>query len=101
MNAEIEKHLPEIERLCQKFGVSRLELFGSATGSDFDPDQSDFDLIATFVQTPGMEFVQFADELEQLLGRRVDLMMNRRIQNPFLRREVEDTRTVIVDAQVA
>jgi predicted nucleotidyltransferase len=101
MNAEIEKHLPEIERLCRKYGASRLELFGSATGPDFDPGRSDFDLIATFVETPGIEFVRFADELERLLGRHVDLMMNRPIRNPFLSREVEATRRVIVDAQVA
>src|SRR6476661_610389 len=94
MNAEIEKHMPEIEALCRKYGVSRLELFGSATGPDFD-------VIATFAQTPGIEFVRFADELEQLLGRHVDLMMNRPIRNPFLRQGVESTRRVIVDAQVA
>ena len=101
MNAELEKHLPGIEKLCQKYGVSRLELFGSATGTEFDPGRSDFDLIATFEETPGIEFVRFANELEQLLGRHVDLMMNRPIRNPFLRREVEATRTVIVDAKVA
>ncbi|HYP59166.1 MAG TPA: nucleotidyltransferase domain-containing protein [Thermomicrobiales bacterium] len=101
MNAEIEKHMPEIEALCRKYGVSRLELFGSATGPDFDVEHSDFDLIATFAQTPGIEFVRFADELEQLLGRHVDLMMNRPIRNPFLRQGVESTRRVIVDAQVA
>jgi predicted nucleotidyltransferase len=101
MNAEIEQHLPEIEALCRKYGVSRLELFGSAAGTDFDSDHSDFDLIATFVQTPGIEFVRFANELEQLLGRPVDLMMNRPIRNPFLRREIEATRKVIVDAKVA
>ena len=101
MNAEIEKHLPEIERLCQEFGVSRLELFGSATGPEFSAERSDFDLIATFIETPGIGFVRFADELEQILGRPVDLMLNHPIRNPFLRREVEATRTVIVDAQVA
>ena len=101
MNAEIEKHLPEIEALCRKYGVSRLELFGSATGPNFDADHSDFDLIATFVQTPGIEFVRFANELELLLGRRVDLLMNQPIRNPFLQREVESTRRIIVDAQVA
>jgi predicted nucleotidyltransferase len=101
MNAEIEKHLPEIQALCREYGVIRLELFGSATGSEFDPDRSDFDLIATFTDTPGLAFVRFADELEHIVGRPVDVMMNRPIRNPFLRREVEATRTVIVDAQVA
>jgi uncharacterized protein len=100
MNAEIEMHISEIEALCRKYGVTRLELFGSATGSQFDPDRSDFDLIATFAETPGIEFVRFADELEVLLGRRVDLMFNQPIKNPFLRREIDATRTVIVDASI-
>jgi uncharacterized protein len=100
MNAEIEMHISDIEELCRKYGVTRLELFGSATGSQFDPDRSDFDLIATFAETPGIEFVRFADELEALLGRRVDLMFNQPIKNPFLRREIDATRTVIVDASI-
>ena len=101
MNPEIEAHLPEIEEICRKYGVTRLELFGSGVGARFDPSRSDFDFIATFATTPGMEFVRFADELEQVLGRHVDLMSNKPIRNPFLRREVDATRKVIVDAKVA
>jgi len=37
----IEKHRAEIEALCREFGVSRLELFGSAATDEFDPDTSD------------------------------------------------------------
>ena len=101
MNAEIERHFSAIEALCKKYGVTRLELFGSATESQFDPEHSDFDLIAAFAKTSGIEFVRFADELEALLGRHVDVLFNQPIKNPFLRREIEATRTVILDASIA
>jgi predicted nucleotidyltransferase len=35
----------EIAVLCERHGVAYLELFGSATGSDFNPDSSDFDFL--------------------------------------------------------
>jgi predicted nucleotidyltransferase len=101
MNAILAEHITEIVDLCKRFGVVKLELFGSATGPNFDPDASDFDFIATFAETPGIEFVAFADELERIVGRSVDVLSNHPIRNPYLRREVDATRTVIVDAAVA
>jgi hypothetical protein len=48
MNPIIEAKKPEIIALCRQYGVSRLDLFGSATGSAWDPDRSDFDFIVEF-----------------------------------------------------
>jgi predicted nucleotidyltransferase len=45
MHPLIEEHLEEIRALCREFGVSRLELFGSAATDAFDPDRSDIDFI--------------------------------------------------------
>ena len=98
MNAIIAEHLPEIVELCKQYGEVKLELFGSATGPGFDPASSDFDFIATFAETPGIEFVAFADALERILGWPVDVLSNSPIRNPYLQREVDATRMVIVDA---
>lgn len=89
----------EIARLCRAFGVQRLEVFGSAADGRFDPARSDFDFIARFA--PGGEvslarrFVGLSEALEALLGRRVDLMTDHQIENPYLHRSVEATRQPI------
>jgi predicted nucleotidyltransferase len=104
MNAEIEKHLPEIERLCRKYGVSRLELFGSATGSDFNPATSDFDFVATFADTSfgsdyGWRFLGFARALENLLGRSTDVITPDSIQRPQFRAAVDSSRRVVYETE--
>jgi len=39
----IEQHRAELDALCRKYGVKRLELFGSAARGDFRPERSDLD----------------------------------------------------------
>ena len=64
--------------LCRRFGVVRLEVFGSAArGLDFDPRRSDADFLVTFAPEVRDDLAVFADfqaALEALLGRPVDLV---------------------------
>jgi uncharacterized protein len=79
MQAEIAEKLGPLADLCRRYGVARLEVFGSAArGLDFDPKRSDFDFPVEFEQRsdlpPLEQFFGFAEALEQLLGRPVDLV---------------------------
>jgi uncharacterized protein len=89
-------HRDPIVRLCEEHGVLRLDVFGSAANGRFDPERSDYDFIVRFspdVQdTIAQHYFAFADALERLLGRHVDLMTDQPISNPYLRRAVEATR---------
>lgn len=71
-------------------------MFGSAADGRFDPARSDFDFIVRFAPGDGgslaRRFLAFADALESLLGRHVDLMTDHPIENPYLRRSVQATR---------
>ncbi len=58
--------------LRQKYGVVRVGLFGSFAKGSPSPD-SDVDLLVELEKPLGFEFVDLAEELEALLGRRVDL----------------------------
>lgn len=82
----INNHANEISKLCRKFGVVRLDLFGSAARGDFDPVASDIDLVASFARTsqPGYadRYLDFAESLEALFGRKVDLLTPGAIRNP-------------------
>ena len=80
MNPIIEAKKPEIIALCRQYGVMRLDLFGSATGPNWDPETSDFDFVVEFENYGrgiATRLVGFCDALEALLGRSVDLVFDR------------------------
>jgi putative nucleotidyltransferase with HDIG domain len=91
-------HRDEIARLCLAHGVERLEVFGSAADGRFDPQRSDFDFDFIVTFSPAARkaisdhYFALADELESLLGRKVDLLTDQPIRNPFLRRAVDASR---------
>jgi len=65
----LREHLPELRT---RFGVRRLALYGSfARGTP--SEHSDVDLIVELEAPLGLRFVELAEELECLLGRRIDL----------------------------
>jgi uncharacterized protein len=45
MIAEISSHREELRESCRRFHVRRFDLFGSATGDDFDAERSDLDFL--------------------------------------------------------
>ena len=102
MHPEILRHKDAIAALCRRFGVTRLEVFGSAArGEDFDPARSDVDLLVEFTPEARFDFAGFAylkDALEALFGRRVDLVDRPAIEksrNPIRRRSIlGDARVV-------
>ena len=105
MDVSITRNLPRIAALCEHYGVSHLELFGSATGPGFNPETSDLDfLVELDAQSPGSRarrWMGLADALEDLLGRHVDLVNPRYIRNPYFLQAVNNSRTVIYDRQSA
>ena len=58
---------------ASKYGVRKIGLFGSYAHGAPD-DDSDVDLLVEFDRPLGLRFMEFADELERLLGRRVGLL---------------------------
>ena len=70
----IQSKLRQIKpELSEKYHVSSIGLFGSIVRTDFRPD-SDIDIVVDFYKPIGIEFVDLADELEELLQRKVDLV---------------------------
>jgi predicted nucleotidyltransferase len=105
MNGLIQQHRDAIRALCQTYGVRRLDLFGSATTGAFDPATSDLDFVATFGDTrsPGYadRYLGFAEALEALFGRSVDVITERSIRNPSFRQAVDASRQPICDERDA
>jgi uncharacterized protein len=83
MIADIAQHREELRDLCRRFGVRRLEVFGSAAGqADFEPARSDIDFLVEFAvgQDDFARFVDFKEALEALLDRCIDLVDRKAIE---------------------
>ena len=98
----VVRHKTELSALCRRFGVRRLELFGSvATGHD-DPTTSDVDFLVEFEALPTGTYADayfgLLEGLEALLGRRVDLVVATAITNPYFRESVDQSRTLVYAA---
>ncbi|MEW5945890.1 MAG: nucleotidyltransferase domain-containing protein [bacterium] len=99
----ISGNIEDIRDICRRYGVARLEVFGSAVDGAFDPAHSDIDFIVEFPPDydigPWMaRYHDLRDELIRLLGRNVDLVMSGAPRNPFFIRELNRTRKVIYAA---
>ena len=99
MLKEIETHREQIADLCRRYGVKRLELFGSAArGTDIEPGRSDVDFLIEFNegQQPLFdEYFELQDELKSLLGHEVDLVAPSILRNPYIRAQVEKSRELL------
>jgi uncharacterized protein len=98
VNRLIEEKRQELERLCRRRRVHRIELFGSAVRPDFDPAHSDLDFLVSFQE---LDLDQYADayfglleDLQALFQRPVDLVVASAIQNPYFRQAVDSSKTL-------
>jgi len=100
MLKEIETHREQIAELCRRYGVRRLELFGSAArGDDFETGRSDIDFVVDFIDDDPRTLGHILDlerEFNDLLGRPVDLMTRRALDRSrnYIRR-----RSILRDVQ--
>lgn len=96
MNELIRNHRAEIESLCRCYDVARLDVFGSATKGGFDASHSDVDFVVEFQRStrwsPADQYFGLLEELEKLLGCRVDLVCDRAMRNKYFIQSVNATR---------
>lgn len=94
----IELNMEKIIALCKKYKVAKLWVFGSILTDRFN-DDSDVDFSVIFhydrIQDLFVTFFDFIEELQQLLGRKVDLVDETAIRNSYFRRELDSTKHLI------
>ena len=86
-------------RLCPRFGVSKLELYGSAARGDARRG-SDVDLIASFDSVPGLRLIEFAQALEKTLGVSADVLDAEtlaHLTNPYRLQSINADRRVVYE----
>ena len=94
----------EISDFCRRWRISEFALFGSILRDDFD-EQSDLDILVAFAPDADwslLDHIQMEQELEALLGRKVDLLSRRSVErshNWLRRKEILDTAEVVYAAR--
>lgn len=97
----IDIHTGDIQRLCAKYKVKRLYAFGSVLTPQFNPD-SDIDLLVDFEP---QEINLYADNyfnlkfgLEDIFNRKIDLLEEKAIKNPYFLQAIERQRQLLYGA---
>lgn len=96
----IELNLQRIIDLCRKHKVKTLAVFGSILTDRFN-DQSDVDLLVNFDTTDHEKwdyvsnYFDFQEALEKVLGRKVDLVVEKGLKNKYFIQTVNRTKHLI------
>jgi len=98
----VRDRIDDIQALCREHNVSRLELFGSALTDRFKVDDSDLDFLVEFVPVSPANranaYFNMLAGLQDIFHRKIDLVETAAITNPYFKKSVNETRTVLYAA---
>lgn len=98
----VEAKRGEVADICRRFGVARLEVFGSAARDDFDEARSDIDFLVelqdNLAASPLVVYFDLKDALEAAFGRPVDLVSVGSVRNPFVKASIDQDRQLVYPA---
>jgi predicted nucleotidyltransferase len=98
---EILKQQKDFTLLCKNHKVKYLYAFGSSVSDRFDINSSDIDLLVEIdTKDPidrGEKLLSLWDQFEEFFRRKVDLLTDSSIRNPYLRKSIDSTKVLIYD----
>ncbi len=98
VNRIISDNLDKIRALCASHKVRSMFTFGSVCTERFSP-ASDIDLLVAFEPMDfgdyAEHFFHLAEEFEQLFQRKVDMITEKSLANPFFIKAVNQTKVKI------
>ncbi len=72
------------QRLFRDYPIRTMAIFGSFSRNEQN-DSSDIDILVEFSDKIGIRFIDLADELEKIVGTKVDLVSKRGIKDQYLK----------------
>jgi len=90
----------DVIRLCKKYYIIELSIFGSSIRDDFSQD-SDVDILVSFEPNSKIslfDIMELEEEFSQLLNREVDLVEKESLKNPIRKDKILSTREIIYAA---
>jgi len=89
--------------ICRSHRVDKIYAFGSSITDYIDPQTSDIDIVVKIdIDDPadrGEALLSLWDNLEILFNRKVDLLTEDSIRNPYLKTNIERTKKLIYDGK--
>ena len=104
INTKIPIDYEKIAEFCQRWNITELALFGSVLRDDFQPENSDIDVLVSFAQDAHwtlFDLVDMEEEIQAIFQRKVDLVSRRgieRSQNHLRRQAILTSAKVIYAA---
>jgi hypothetical protein B2_01308 len=98
MNSILKNQLDTIRSLCERYRVKTLYVFGSVLTPNFDT-HSDIDLLVDFLDQDALQYAsnyfQFKFELEKLFNRKIDLLEERALKNPYFIENINQKKQLL------
>lgn len=99
----IEERYADFVDLCRLHKVDKIYAFGSSITNHFDPETSDIDVVVKLdISDPaerGEALLSLWDNLELFFSRKVDLLTDESIRNPYLKSNIDRTKKLIYDRE--
>lgn len=101
MNKIILDKIDELKKLCNAYNVKSMHVFGSVCTDKFN-DNSDIDILISFDNLPIDKYTDnYFDlhyKLQDLFGRKIDLLTDKSLSNPYFIKGLEQTKQLIYAA---
>ncbi len=101
MNPIIGDKLDKIKYLCQLYDIKSMCVFGSTCSDKFN-EKSDIDILISFkdisIEKYTDNYFELHDRLEELLNRKIDLLTENSLSNPYFIEAVEETKLLLYAA---
>lgn len=101
MNNLIADNKQNLIKLCKKYDIQTMYVFGSVNTDQFH-ETSDLDFLISFKEIPIEKYTDnyflLHKELERIFERKIDLVTERSLSNPFFIESVEMTKQLLYAA---
>ena len=93
--------IKELKNLCETYDVKTLYIFGSASTDKFNKN-SDIDVLISFkdisVEKYTDNYFELHNRLEELFKRKIDLITENSLSNPYFIESIEETKQLLYAA---
>ena len=101
MQQIIKDKIQELREICKTYDVKTMYVFGSAC-TDTINDRSDIDILISFqdisIEKYTDNYFDLHYKLEELFGRKIDLLTENSLSNPYFIESIEETKQLLYAA---
>lgn len=97
----IEDNLATLKKLCEKYDIKTMHIFGSVCTNNFN-SKSDIDILISFKDISTEKYTdnyfKLYDELKDLFNCKIDLITENSLSNPYFIESIEETKKLLYAA---